>query len=160
MSTYRLQQELLPSLLDRLTDVEPRVRYEAPLSRAQAMRQIKGSLRRDLEWLLNSRRTSVEVPEWMREVKYSLFRYGLPDTADFALSHAGDQDRLTREIEETVQQFEPRLMNVTVTLQQSSPTSRQLKFTIEGLLRVEPAPERILFDTMLEMTNGEYRVEE
>jgi type VI secretion system protein ImpF len=160
MSTYRLQQELLPSLLDRLTDLEPRVRYEAPLSRAQAMRQIKGSLRRDLEWLLNSRRTGMELKEWMRELKYSLFRYGLPDTADFSWTNSGDQDRLTREIEETVEQFEPRLMNISVTLQAPSASARQLKFTIEALLRLEPAPERILFDTMLEMTNGEYRVEE
>lgn len=160
MSTYRLQQELLPSLLDRLTDLEPRNRHEAAANRAQALRQIKASLRRDLEWLLNTRRTTIPVPDWTRELRYSLFRYGLPDITEYSLTSSLDQDRLTSEVEEAVETFEPRLMNVTVNMQPASAGTRQLKFSIEALLRIEPAPERVLFDTTLEMTSGEYRVEE
>ena len=160
MSTYRRQQELLPSLLDRLTDLEPRVRHEAPQTRAQAMRQIRISLRRDLEWLLNTRRSAEKLPEWMRELRYSLIRYGLPDINEFSLGSSSDGARLTREIEEAVELFEPRLTNVMVTMQTRVSGARQLSFSIEALLRVEPAPERILFDTTLEMTNGEFRVDE
>ena len=160
MATYRLQQELLPSLLDRLTDLEPRNRHESVSNRAQTLRQIKASLRRDLEWLLNTRRTSIPVPEWTKELRYSLFRFGLPDITEYSLTSSVDQDRLTSEVEEAVETFEPRLMNVTVSVQPAMVGTRQLKFSIEALLRIEPAPERVLFDTTLEMTSGEYRVEE
>jgi type VI secretion system protein ImpF len=36
--------------------------------------------------------------------------------------------------------------------------SRQLRFLIEGLLRMEPNPEQVVFDTVLEMSSGEYHV--
>jgi type VI secretion system protein ImpF len=29
---------------------------------------------------------------------------------------------------------------------------------IEGLLRIDPSPEHVSFDTSLELTNGEYHV--
>jgi type VI secretion system protein ImpF len=36
--------------------------------------------------------------------------------------------------------------------------ARTLRFVIEGLLRIDPAPEHISFDTTLELTSGEYAV--
>jgi len=33
-----------------------------------------------------------------------------------------------------------------------------LRFQIQGLLRIDPAPERVTFDTVLELTSGEYQV--
>ena len=44
------------SVLDRLIDLEPNNRMENPLSRSQSVRLLKNAVRRDLEWLLNSRR--------------------------------------------------------------------------------------------------------
>jgi predicted component of type VI protein secretion system len=38
--------------------------------------------------------------------------------------------------------------------------SHLLRFQIEGLLRTEPAPARVFFDTTLELTKGEYEVGE
>ena len=35
---------------------------------------------------------------------------------------------------------------------------RQLRFLIEGLLRMEPNPEQVVFDTVLEISSGEYHV--
>ena len=35
-----------------------------------------------------------------------------------------------------------------------------LRFQIEGVLRLEPVPEHVTFDTMLELTSGEYEVKE
>ena len=55
--------------------------------------------------------------------------------------------------------FEPRLRSVRVTLVPvRDTTSRVLRFQIEGMLRLEPAPERVTFDTVLELTSGEYEV--
>ena len=44
------------SVLDRLMDLEPGSGVENPLTRSQSVRLLKASVRRDLEWLLNSRR--------------------------------------------------------------------------------------------------------
>ena len=51
-----------PALLDRLIDLEPKVAADPPASRSQSVRQLKASLRRDLEWLLNTRRIPDEAP--------------------------------------------------------------------------------------------------
>jgi len=159
MSQWRQQQDLLPSLLDRLTDLEPKRREEAPQSQAQAMRQIKISLRRDMEWLLNTRRRIDRPPEWCKQLQRSLFDYGLPDLSGFALGNERDLGRLLGLIESTVEIFEPRLKNIVVSVEPSPTATRRLKFQIEAMLLVEPAPERILFDTTLELASGEYKVE-
>jgi type VI secretion system protein ImpF len=36
--------------------------------------------------------------------------------------------------------------------------SRMLKFVIDAFLKVDPAPEHVSFDTVLELTSGEYQV--
>jgi type VI secretion system protein ImpF len=146
-------------LLDRLTDAEPANQREAPLTTAQGLRLLKTSLRRDIEWLLNSRRVLEEVPEWARELRRSLFAYGLYDTTGMALNHANGQGRLIALIEEAIAVFEPRLRNVQVSLANADTSARSLRLEIEGLLRVDPGPERIRFDTVLDLTSGTYMVE-
>ena len=38
-------------------------------------------------------------------------------------------------------------------------SARNLHFKIEALLIMDPAPERISFDTVLELASGQYKVE-
>ena len=159
MADRKNQPDILAPLLDRLTDEDPRVRQEGPVSYAQAVRRLRIALRRDLEWLLNTRQVIVPVPEWCTELPYSLFQYGLPDLTSFSVSNPQDQDRLASMIEQAVANFEPRLMNVTVALLTSKSGARVVKFQIEGLLRIEPGPERIQFDTTLDLASGSYHVE-
>jgi type VI secretion system protein ImpF len=33
-----------------------------------------------------------------------------------------------------------------------------LRFQIEALLKMDPAPEQVLFDTLLQLNSGEYQV--
>ena len=49
-------------LLDRLTDEDPKRREEVPLSRSKSLAALKVAVRRDLEWLLNTRRAERELP--------------------------------------------------------------------------------------------------
>jgi len=37
---------------------------------------------------------------------------------------------------------------------------RILHFQIEALLKMDPAPEQILFDTVLQLNSGEYKVKD
>jgi type VI secretion system protein ImpF len=76
-----------------------------------------------------------------------------------ALNHANGQGRLIALIEEAIAVFEPRLRNVQVSLANADTSARSLRLEIEGLLRVDPGPERIRFDTVLDLTSGTYMVE-
>jgi type VI secretion system protein ImpF len=145
--------------LDRLLDYEPRIAADTPLTRDQQIRQLKASLRRDLEWLLNTRRTPDRVPEAYRHLSDSVYNYGLPDTGSFALLSSREQQRFLRALESTIARFESRLQMVRVSMQAPGPNTRVLRFHIDGLLKIDPAPERICFDTVLQLTSGEYEVE-
>ena len=146
------------SLLDRLIDSKPKVRDEPLMSRAKSVGLLKESLKRDLEWLLNTRRNPGEVTDKESELYKSLFNFGLPDLTNFALNSTDEQSRLAWMLEETIAIFEPRLEGVKVAMQPVTQGSRQLRFQIEGLLRMDPAPERVSFDTVLELNSGAYQV--
>jgi type VI secretion system protein ImpF len=149
---------LQPSLIDRLIDLEPGNRKEAPTAQTQSLRQLKDSVRRDLEWLLNTRRTPAEAPARAKELWRSSYSYGLPDLTGLALNTEEARGDLARILETAIGAFEPRLRNATATLQPSDAGSRVLRFQIEALLLMEPAPARVYFDTTLELTSGEYQV--
>jgi len=146
------------SVLDRLMDEEPKRTQEPPMSRAQSLRELRAALRRDLEWLFNSRATIEESPESLKEVERSVYNYGIQDTSSLYLRSGKDQEALARSIKTAITFFEPRLQSVKVVIQPASDDTRGLHFTIDGLLRMDPAPEPIFFDTLLEPTSGEYKV--
>jgi len=146
-------------ILDRLIDLNPDTTPEPPANRSQSVRQLKASLRRDLEWLLNTRRNPDEAPETYEELFRSLYNYGLPDVTSMGLNSPRDRQRLLRLIEQTIEIFEPRLAGVRVrALDNAGLGPRILRFQIEGLLKMDPAPEQILFDTVLQLNSGEYQV--
>jgi len=146
-------------ILDRLVDSNPDVSSDPPANRSQSVRQLKASLRRDLEWLLNTRRNRDEAPETYEELSRSLYNYGLPDVTSMSLNAPRDRQRLLRLIEQTIEIFEPRLRQVRVrSLDSATAGPRILRFQIEGLLKMDPAPEQILFDTVLQLNSGEYQV--
>jgi type VI secretion system protein ImpF len=146
------------SVLDRLIDQEPERKLEPPLTRARSLRELKAALRRDLEWLLNTRRTIEESPASLKELERSLYNYGLPDVSSLYLRSSNDQNTLVKAIRTAINYFEPRLLNIKVTLEPAAAETRVLRFSIEGLLRMDPAPEHVFFDTMLEPMSGQYQV--
>lgn len=146
------------SVLDRLIDLEPKNHLEAPLTRAQSLRRLKAALKRDLEWLLNTRRVAQDLPSADDVLERSLYCYGLPDFTGLNLRSSRDQQKMTKMLESAIARFEPRLSNVRVTMEPVTENARLLRFVIEGLLRIDPAPERVSFDTVLELTSGRYEV--
>jgi type VI secretion system protein ImpF len=147
------------SVFDRLIDDATNVRREAPPTRLQSMRALKNALRRDLEWLLNTRQPLDVPPEGAVELPHSLYNYGLPDITSMNVSSADDRKKLARLMETALVNFEPRLANPKVKFVQTSEGKTHiLRFVIEGLLRVDPAPEYVTFDTVLETVIGAYEV--
>jgi type VI secretion system protein ImpF len=159
MARRESEETVTQSVLERLIDSDPGAETEPPQTRAQSVRQLKAALRRDLEWLLNTRQIPGGVPEDFPGLEGSLYAYGLPDVSNLNASSTRDRNRLLRMLESTIMAFEPRLSGVKVSLLEAGSNSgRQLRFQIEGLLLMDPAPELISFDTVLQLSSGEYQV--
>lgn len=149
---------ITPSLLDRLLDYEPELSREPIASRAKSLRRLKQSVKRDLEWLLNTRHTSEELALEMKELKHSVATYGLPDFSNINSESPEDQALMRQQIEDAIQIFEPRLEDVMVTIEPTIGAERMMRFRIDARLKIEPAPEPVTFDTVLS-GNGKYIVE-
>jgi type VI secretion system protein ImpF len=147
------------SVLDRLIDNDSRSQVEAPLTRSQSVRLLKAAVQRDLEWLLNTRRIFQEPEESLKEVNRSVYLYGLPDFSTYTMSSSADQTRLVRQVLATVKMFEPRLANVRIVPVEGSDSGlQQLRLRIEALLLMDPSPEPVSFDTVIEMKSGVCRL--
>ena len=141
------------SVLDRLIAVE-----DWPTTRAQSLRYFKDALKRDLEWLLNTRQPPMEEIADYPLAKASTINYGLPDISAMGLNSASDNRRLRLAIEACLKNYEPRLTDVHVTLERGDTAERRIRFHIEGSMNLDPAPEEVSFDTVLELSSGEYKV--
>ncbi len=145
------------SVLDRLLDFEPDVSREAPASRTKNLRVLKQAVRRDLEWLFNSRYVAT-VPADLEEAQRSVAVYGLPDFSSMSIKNPDDQERLLAAIEKAIECFEPRLESITVTAETDDAAQRGVHFRIHANLIVDPAPEPVVFDTIYHSQYSEFRV--
>ena len=152
--------KVTPSLLDRLIDYEPKESKESPKSRSANLRELKLSVRRDLEFLLNSRSFPDEIPESLEELNKSVALYGLPDFTRSNVKNPSEQIKLTEQLESAIRIFEPRLMDLQITLDPVNDIERSLRFRILAQLKIDPVPEPIAFDTILQMGSGEFEVKE
>jgi len=116
-------------------------------------------VRRDLEWLLNSRRVMDVGPE-LEEVNKSVAIYGLPDFMGASASTTAEQQNLVTEVREAIKLFAPQLIDVKVSYSPPDKFQRSIAFRIEARIDVEPAPEPIVFDTVLQLGSGQFGVKE
>jgi len=86
--------------------------------------------------------------------------FGLPDFTGMSAKSDSELSRLRRTLEKAIKIFEPRFLNVKVSLEPVSNIDRLLKFRIEAQLNVEPLPEPIAFDTILQLGSGDFQVKE
>lgn len=160
MSRFDNEIRVTPSIVDRLTDFEPDQSQEASKSRSKSLRELKISVRRDLEWLLNSRCYPQGVDEKLEEALKSVVFFGLPDFTGVSAKNHIEQKRLSQAVETAIKNFEPRFMDLKVTLEPLDNIDRVLRFRIEANLDTEPTPEPIAFDTVLQLGSGEFAVKE
>ena len=148
------------SVLDRLLDDEPDHTRDAPTSRAEVLRRVVQSVRRDLEWLLGTRLTWVDEDLLAAEhASRSVVTFGLQDFSHENIGNTDAQQRLKLAIERAIAAFEPRLVRVVVTPETADPTQRALRFRIDAVLQVEPIREPVVFDTVMEIS-GQTEVRE
>ena len=152
-------QNAQASVLDRLLDSDPGVSQEPVQFRLQSVREVKASVIRDIENLLNTRKSPEEPPRDFRHLQDSLLVYGLRDFTALNPRSAATRQLLRAEIETMISRFEPRLRNVAVHLETDAGNERVLRFRISGILIVEPLSEPVTFDTILDVSRVQFRVE-
>jgi type VI secretion system protein ImpF len=145
---------VITSVFDRLTD-SPQSGVIGSV-RPGTLGSLRQAVLRDLEHLLNTRREEELIPAEYRESAASLLNYGLPDLSVYSLKKAAEQHRLRRSIETALHLFEPRLGNVSVTLEGWDDAKPVLHFRVDAVLRVEPAPEPVVFDTEFSLESGKF----
>jgi type VI secretion system protein ImpF len=85
--------------------------------------------------------------------------YGLPDLSALTMATSGDRNKLLRQIQAAIALFEPRLANIRLTWIENPDTVKsEVRLRIEAMLRMDPSPEPISFDTVIELKSGHCRL--
>ena len=155
MARVRKDQPLKPSILDRLV----RDPSSTAMSSGLVLQQVKESVRRDLEDLLNTRRCCASWSPELDALNHSLVHYGLKDFSGSSLGSPDEQELFRRDIQDAIRLYEPRLSQVVVKQVRENPADRTVHFRIEAVLEVDPAPVPVVFDSSLEPLSATFAVE-
>lgn len=142
------------SLWDRLRENE-----ELPASHSAAVRFLKESIRRDLEDLLNTRRPPAGEFGDYDLARSSVIHYGLEDLSSFYPSSSSSAHDIQQAVRRCIAEYEPRLVGVSVAVENSDPSRHEIRLHIEATLPIHPSAETVSFDTMLDVASGIYSVD-
>ncbi|MRW89089.1 type VI secretion system baseplate subunit TssE [Duganella sp. FT80W] len=141
-----------PGLLDRLLGTSRN-------DRGMTLEQLKDSVARDLEDLLNTR---CALPEDMLrawpECARSIVNYGLVDFAGMCLSSSEDRARICAALKAAIERHEPRLRNVQARLEYQPGSINRVSFAIYGMLAGLPYTEAVSFDAVLQPSTLHYTI--
>src|SRR5207248_8705445 len=96
---------LKPSVLDRLIDPDS---GGTAARRGYSVEQAIDSVQRDLEDLLNTRQTTLDVPEQFEQVRTSVVLYGLPDLNSLNAMTPQQREDIRHLLEQVINRYEPR----------------------------------------------------
>ena len=145
------------SILNRLIDLEP-LNNEAHHQTFTSFREVEEMVTRDLENLLNSRRSMVAIPGNCQNLQKSVLAYGLRDYCAENTKSPMIQQQLAREISKAIATFEPRLANVSVQVA-SGASGPGLHLVINATLNVAPFKNHILFNTVFDSSKDKFIIE-
>lgn len=120
------------SVLDRLVDRNAAQEREGRPRRTASAEQLKALVRRDLEWLLSTRRTPQRADP-PADLGRTVTEFGLPDFAPVSPDDEPALGRIAFEVRAAIEAFEPRLRDVTVRIEPSVAPGR-VGATVEALL--------------------------
>jgi type VI secretion system protein ImpF len=148
-----------PTLFERLADNAPKELIEKNPLRLITAEELKDSVAKDLEALLNCRCSFAEETfRGFPEALNSMCSYGMNDFVGLSLANPGDRNFICRSLERTISIHEKRLKQVQVSLEAGDGAVNRLKFAINALLLVHPSTEPVYFDAMLQPSTLQYSV--
>lgn len=155
------KKKLRASILDRLLDNEPLSSMDTETNNFHKLKELRNSVRRDLENLLNTRYRIIEPAEEYKELEISLLNYGLPDLATINMSDIDKKKKFIEDFEAILRDYEPRFKTIHISfLDNADILDRTLRFRIDATLYADPYPEVIIFDSVLEPVTRSINVKE
>jgi len=130
-----------------------------------SLQEIRDCVKRDLEWLFNTHNLCLDelLKESYPNVSHSVLNYGLPDLTGKTASSI-DLLRLERVLQQTIQQFEPRIITKTLEVrllkEKSHLGENALLFEIKGDLWTGYRPIPLQITTQLDLENGNIEIQE
>jgi type VI secretion system protein ImpF len=162
MADRTLTERLQPSILDRLTDDEPKNTSESSGSRVIDIRRLREIIQRDLSWLLNTGNLDTQIDaERYPNVRKSVVNYGVPDaTGGYSTKKSADDVRDA--IRAAIELFEPRILDGSLNvISRSQDAGREtlIAFDIVADMWAEPVPAELYLRTQFDTTTGHVSLE-
>lgn len=166
------QERLQPSLLDRLTDLQPGAGQEALADRVLNKKQLREAVLRDLGWLFNTtmQEPPLNTPDverlrmWVEApaARDSVLNFGIPSLSGISVSYL-EFPRLEQAIRQAIVRFEPRIDPKTLSVKISNDMSTGIKPTnlrlvIKGQMWNQPVPLELLLSADVDVDTGQTAV--
>jgi type VI secretion system protein ImpF len=164
MADLTSKEHLQPSLLDRLTDLNPAGKTDTLDERVMSFRRLRESVIRDLEWLLNTGRLEIssELGSYP-EVRKSVLNYGIPEISGISAS-GEDSESIERDIRQAILDFEPRILpgtlKVSIAIDDTKMSESTMVLEIQGELWWQPLPERFYLKATLDLDSWKFKGEQ
>jgi type VI secretion system protein ImpF len=161
LEQYRPKQRTLSrSVLDRLLDDAPDMEVDPLVSLSDQVREMREVIRRDLEALLNTRRSPSGPPGALKELNDALVSYGMDGVLSANLVTDASKDKLAQSIERRISMFETRLSDVRVTiLKNRMEGERALRMRIQATFRLHEGMPPISFESKIDPSTQRFLVE-
>ena len=155
---YNQDKKLLAPVLDRLLEQNRNSDFKQP---HQILKHLRESVRRDLEFLFNSRYRCMSGPAGLTHLEHSNINFGLPDLSTVNMTSVDSRRAFCKKIEKSIIAYEPRIKSVQVksedTLDNEDPS---IRFRVEAILHSNPVAEMIIFDSAINPINQTVDVSE
>ena len=120
------------------------------------IQELRESVARDLEDLLNSRMAKLEQIDDFPLVKKSIVQFGIIDFVGLSTANPADRDKICQSIEQSIQAHEPRLTQIKVEMLLDDQNMGSLCLSIQAYLNIHPLYEPVVFDALLKPTTQQY----
>lgn len=137
-----------PTLFDRLLDNSS--------TKGLTIQQLRESVAKDLEDLLNSRVAQLDHIDHYPFVKKSILQFGIIDFVGLSTANPLDRDKICQSIAESIAAHEPRLGKVKVEMLQNDNDMGALSLSIQAYLNIHPLYEPVAFDALLMPSTQQY----
>ena len=133
---------------------------DPPTGMVDQIREMRESIRRDLESLLNTRRCPEAPPAALAELKDALVSYGVDGMVSANLATEEAKLKLAQMVERRISMFETRLSDVRVTILKSRTMSeRALRMRIQATFRLHEGMPPISFESTIDPSTQRFLVE-
>ena len=150
---------LLPTLLDRLTDHAPQRDKDTISEIIISRKQLRQIILRDLSWLLNATNSDSDlVLHDFPQARLSAINFGLPAFSGKRASDVKLAD-LEEEIRQAISLFEPRVIGDTLSVRgivssDNEAAHNMVVFEIRGQIWAHPYPIEMLLKSSIDLETG------